>query len=181
MKVTLFLWSLLFFSHLLAGQSMQKYKQAGVSYKVPNTYASDPFGDFAKGNWNEYGSSVCDCAGIIHIDDRNRNRERFIAFFPSEKEYVVERESVWGYLVEEVEKPETIMIGEMQFTRVPLFYTNEANQIVYSGYRYTTEMNGYFYIFHAFVKNQKIAMIPKKFLKQMEEEVLPSLKVDKKF
>ena len=91
------------------------------------------------------------------------------------------RQSVWGYNPEEQGQPDTVKISGMQFSVASLFYMDGSGQAVYSGYRYTTELNGYFYVFHAFAKHKGGSLISNKFRKQVEEVILPTLKADKRF
>ena len=75
LKIHLIIWLLLvgFNTRSFAQDStiFSTWKFAGVQYQVPAHWEGDPFGSYKPEEWNEHGSAVCECTGIIHIDYDN--------------------------------------------------------------------------------------------------------------
>jgi len=69
----------------LTAQIMRKInlEGLGMKYMVPKGWEVDPFGGI---DWEQTGSSVCHCAGVINIGDYYGEEELYILFYPAASE-----------------------------------------------------------------------------------------------
>jgi hypothetical protein len=85
-----------------------------VTYKLPKQWEVDEFGS-GFGNWDEGGSSVCDCAGTINY---GFDRALGMVIYPFEKTAdLMKRNFVWNYQFVENAAIEKIQTKVLQFER----------------------------------------------------------------
>ncbi|TNE54130.1 MAG: hypothetical protein EP338_08170 [Bacteroidetes bacterium] len=81
----LIVWSMLLIASGVWGQKDEKWVSIdqsyyGMKYKLPQSWEVDGFGS---SDWDDYGSSVCRCAGTINIGDRYGEKTLYMVAYPS--------------------------------------------------------------------------------------------------
>jgi len=122
------------------------YIFAGVQYQIPAHWEGDPFGSYIPKEWNDHGSAVCECTGIIHID---YDKDLKMVFYPSSLEDLEsERHNmIWDYKYERAPKKESIKVGKITFEREISKFENSDKYVVW---RYKTIVGKYGYLLYYF-------------------------------
>lgn len=97
-KAILFTFILLISFSAIYAQKWREIDQSpmGIKYKLPDTWEVDGFGST---NFDDDGSSVCDCAGTINIGNRFEENEIYMVLYPARTEESAlgeKRNQVWG-------------------------------------------------------------------------------------
>jgi hypothetical protein len=122
------------------------WKFAGVQYQVPANWEGDPFGSYKPDEWNDYGSAVCKCTGIIHID---YDTDLKMVFYPSLIEDLEsERHNmIWDYIYKRVQENEILKVGKATFYKEVSKFENTDKYVVW---RYKTIVGKYGYLIYFF-------------------------------
>ncbi|MCR9171218.1 MAG: hypothetical protein NXI10_01910 [bacterium] len=108
----------------------QTTKIDGISFKLPKNWISDPFST----------SSVCNCPGIIIIDDEDENNSLWIAVYSIGKDEEVQEDHnfVWDYeFTPEGDGPEVLTVDDVTMHAMKGSYISEDGES-YPGYKITS-------------------------------------------
>jgi len=154
MKKALIIIILVFVSISLFSQNWQNIDQKylGMKYDLPEDWEIDGFGGGC-GYWEEYGSSVCYCAGTINIGKRYSEKEIFMVVYPVQiKDSVntIKRNMVWGMIFDENGSKSIIKTKKYTFEKNVSIWKPETDY-PYSGNEvwklYTSSKNQYYIIY----------------------------------
>lgn len=80
-------------------QQWKSFDNFEIEYKLPSDWWVDGFGDYSRGGWDEHGSSVCECTGvIIGLDDQDGGDIKML-MYPSTEAGLKnpERQKAWDF------------------------------------------------------------------------------------
>lgn len=146
-------FSLLLFVFLFSSIGFSQHtKIEGVSFKVPEDWISDPFSS----------SSVCDCPGIIIIDDQRKKKSLWIAIYPIAKgdEVQPSHNFVWDYeFTTDSDGPEVLKVDGVTMNAMKGQYVSESGES-FPGYKITSEggktSKSYDHIIHIYSNNEVV-------------------------
>jgi hypothetical protein len=144
----------------ITAQKWETIKQDyfGMKYKLPDSWEIDGFGG---NDWEETGSSVCDCAGTINIGNRFSEKEIYMVVYPSRQKDSIDnkkRRMVW-----DMEFKDTI--NSVQIKTKYCFFTKkvskwkEGTEENYAGsevWQLKTSFKNQYYLIYFFAKPEVI-------------------------
>ena len=167
-------------SSLLVGFSFYSYSQRwskmkqdyyNMTYKIPADWWADGFG--MDDDWDDGGSSVCDCAGSINGNDDIDVR---MAIYPFKKGQDMEKRTyVWGSKFKDAASTESLVSKYLKFKKTISTWEEaggdmEGNEV----WRYVSDDNQYGFIIYFFGKPESLNKH-----QEMIEKIVKSIKPEK--
>ncbi len=146
-------FSLFLFLFLFSNVGFSQFEEIdGVKFKLQKDWISDPFTT----------SSVCDCPGIIILDERNERKSLWIAIYPISKDYAVHEghNFVWDYeFVSDSTGPEVLVIDGVKMHAAKGSYVTSDGESL-PGYKITSARGktskSYDHIIHIYANNKVV-------------------------
>jgi hypothetical protein len=141
----------------LFGQKWRKVNQKyyGMTYELPSSWEVDGFG--ADDDWEQNGSSVCDCAGSINIGNRFQPDEIYMVVYPTKIRDSVnasKRLKVWEMVFDTTGAKSEVKTKNLSFRKIVSKWTKETageyadNEV----WRLKAEFKNQYYILYFWAK-----------------------------
>ena len=162
----------LFVSFSSYAQQSIKLSYLNLKLTLPKDWRADGFGSK---EWDEYGSSVCACAGVICDDGDYANGGLTMVIYPATKEQQnsASRQQVWDYVwkADSTEKTTSVKTKQFIFEQQKGSWDATEKQV----FRYTASKGNTVYIVYIWSENKKQALnfFPAKLIHQLVEGIAP--------
>lgn len=155
MKILLIL--LVIFQLGLFGQKWRKVNQKyyGMTYELPSSWEVDGFG--SDDDWEQNGSSVCDCAGSINIGNRFEADEIYMVVYPTKIKDSLnasKRLKVWEMVFDTSGAKSEVKTKNLSFQKISSKWTKAtADEYVDNEvWKLTTEFKNQYYVLYFWAK-----------------------------